>query len=500
MKNPCQPLVSALAALVLTLPSLVSNVSAQSDGGEPAVPRFEAASCAFARPTEMPVGATLRCGYLVVPEQRLSAAPVQGATLRLAVARLSSGHPLAADPVVYLAGGPGDAGSTDLAPLLGGALPTLLDDRDWIFLDQRGTGRSEPSLACPEVHVNSAGVTDPIEISHAQDCATRLSDAGVDVSAYTTANSAADVADLVRTLGYDQVNLYGASYGSRLALAVERDSPELLRSVILDGVLPPQASVYADAPISVSRSLRLVFDACAADLRCHAAYPNPLGQFGHVMSTLHNHPVAVEYTDPASSQSRHVMLDSTVFMQIVYVMLYVPEGLTMLPALIGLTDSGDLGAATSFLPDVEAYASTVSLGLYYSVECAEEGHRVALPSLPQDELPGVRAELGISDDLTRFCAVWPTGPAPAGASAPVASDVPTLLLSGRFDPITPPEYARDTASALSNSYQVEFPIDSHVSLSTGPCPLGIARAFLATPDQPPPTGCAAEGTLSFVLP
>jgi pimeloyl-ACP methyl ester carboxylesterase len=308
------------------------------------------------------------------------------------------------------------------------------------------------------------------------------------------------VADLVRTLGFDQVNLYGASYGSRLALAVERDSPEVVRSVILDGVLPPQASVYADAPINVTRALRLVFDACAADVRCHAAYPNPLGQFGHVMATLHNQPVAVEYSDPTSHQLRRVMLDSKVFMQIVYVLLYVPEGLTMLPALIGITDSGDFGAATSFLPDVDAYASAVSLGMYYSVECAEEGQRLGIPSLSVDELPGVREELGISDDLTRFCDVWPSRPAPAGASAPVVSDVPTLLLSGRFDPVTPPEYARDAATALSSSYQVEFPTDSHVSLSTGPCPLGIARAFLAMPDQQPQASCANEGALGFVLP
>jgi pimeloyl-ACP methyl ester carboxylesterase len=500
VNSPRQPVVAAVAALALVLPSLVADAYGQPEIFEPAVPRFEAAACRFPAPADMPSGGTLRCGYLVVLEERSAAVTAANiSTLRLAVAVVSSGHP-AVDPVVYLAGGPGGAGSSDLAALVGGPAQTLLGDRDWIFLDQRGTGFSEPSLACPEVHASGAGATDPVEFQHAEDCATRLSSAGIDVSAYTTANSAADVADLVSALGYDQVNLYGASYGSRLALAVERDFPEVLRSVILDGVLPPQASGYANAPISVSRSLRLVFDACAADARCSAAYPDPLGQFGHVMSRLHTQPVAVEYPDPTSHQTRHVLLDSKVFMQIVYVLLYVREGLAMLPALIGITDGGDFGPATSFLPDVDAYASAVSLGLYYSVECAEEGQRLGIPNLLIGELPGVREELGFSDELARFCSVWPARPAPDGASAPVVSDVPTLLLSGRFDPVTPPDYARATAIGLSHSYQVEFPIDSHVALSTGACSIGIARAFLATPDQQPPSSCTSEGSLSFVLP
>jgi pimeloyl-ACP methyl ester carboxylesterase len=398
--------------------------------------------------------------------------------------------------VVYLAGGPGEAGSTDLAPLLGGPLRTLLDDHDWIFLDQRGTGFSEPSLAC-----NGVNLSGRVEVQNILDCVATLSEAGVDLAAYSTFASASDVADLIRTLGYDQVNLYGASYGTRLALAVVHDSPELVRAVILDGVFPPQASGYADAPISVTRSLRLVFEACAADMACHARYPNPLGQLGHLLTTLHAQPVGLQYTDPTTHQQRHAMLDHQLFLQIVDVLLYAREGLELLPALIGITDGGDFGPVASFLPDLDAYGSPISAGMYYSIECAEDAPRVDSITLSQrDELPGVRDGLGLGDDLLQACAAWPVPPAEARASDAVVSDVPTLLLAGRFDPITPPEYAVQAAMTLAHSYAVEFATGSHVSLSSGPCSIGIARHFLAAPDHAPETQCASEGTLTFVLP
>jgi pimeloyl-ACP methyl ester carboxylesterase len=491
-----------LAVLVVVMPLLATGVAAPAESAdEAAVPRFEAAACPFPMPTDLPAGETLRCGYLVVPEQRSDSVVANSDTVRLAVAMLSSGHPRAAEPVVYLAGGPGEAGSTDLLLLLGGSLQTLVEDRDWIFLDQRGTGFSEPALTCPEVQINGVSVGNPGQIQHTQDCAARLTEAGVDLSAYTTQASAADVVDLVHALGYEQVNLYGASYGTRVALTVERDSPELVRSVILDAVSPPQTSLYADGPISFSRSLRSVFDACAADSACHAKYSNPLGQLGHLLGRLHAQPVGLDYTDPATHQQRHVMLDSKMFVQIVYVLLYVREGLEMVPALIGITDGGDYGPVASFLPDLNAYGGGVSIGMYYSVECAEVGPHVQTTTLPlQAELPGIRADLGLVEDLMIACSAWPVPPADAGASEPVVSEVPTLLFAGHFDPITPPEYMREAATTLAHSHIVEFATGSHVTLSSGPCSIDIAREFLAMPDQPPDPRCAAEGTLDFVLP
>jgi len=476
-----QRLVSLLAVSCLLSPS-VARAQAAED-----VPRFEPADCKIGAPA----GASLRCGYLVVPERR---DVVDGATIRLAVAVVSGGHPTSAIPVVYLAGGPGEAGSTDLGPMNG-----LLDDNDWIFLDQRGTGFSEPSLACPEVPFSSAGQT--VDVQHAADCAARLADWGVDLSAYTTESSAADVADLVRTLGYTQVNLYGPSYGSRLALAVERQSPELLRAVILDGVFPPQASLYADAPISFSRALRLVFDTCQADPGCRAKYPNVLGTFGHLMAQLHAQPRPIDYMDPATGQTRHATLDSRLFLEVLDVMLYVREGIAMIPALIAITDGGDYGPVGSFLPDVNNYGGAVAVGLYYAVECAEDGPRLDTPTLlGLEELPGVRQDLGFADELAQVCGVWPSTAAPARVNAPVQSDVPTLLLSGRFDPITPPEYAREAAATLPNSFDVEFAVESHVTLSSSPCSIGIARAFLSAPEQEPASACADGGDVTFVLP
>ena len=267
---------------------------------------------------------------------------------------------------------------------------------------------ASPSRRWPAPRSRSAKPARQPTPQHSADCAARLADEGIDLSAYTTESSAADVADLVRVLGYANVNLYGASYGSRLALTVERQAPELLRSVILDGVFPPQASLYADAPISFSRALRLVFETCQTDPRCSAKYPNLLGTFGHLVDQLQAHPRPIDYTDPPSGQMRHVMLDSQLFLQVLDVMLYVREGIAMIPALIGITNGGDYGPVASFLPDVDNFGTAVGVGLYYSIECAEDGPRLDTPTLDLEELPGVRQDLAFANELAHVCAVWPS--------------------------------------------------------------------------------------------
>jgi pimeloyl-ACP methyl ester carboxylesterase len=491
--------LAALLCAGLLLPSVAAAQAGPPTTAE-IVPRFEAAPCKVAPAEDDLKGRTLRCGYLVVPEQRPASSASAGSTLRLAVAILSSGHPAASEPVIYLSGGPGEAGSTDLIPLLQGPLQTMLDDHDWVFLDQRGSGLSEPALDCPEVQVSGVSVGGPQQVQQAVDCATRLSDAGVDLSAYTTEASAADVADLVRTLGYQQANLYGASYGTRLALIVQRDSPELVRAVIVDGVFPPQARAFADGPLGFSRALRLVFEACAADARCGALYPDGLGQFGHVLGRLHGQPVPVAYRAPGSDQPRRAMFDSQMFLQLLFVMLYAREGVELIPAVVALTDAGDMGPVASLLPALDSYGAAIAIGTYYSIECAEDGQRLTDPTLAVDELPGVGEDLAFADDLANVCAVWPVPPAPARAARAVESDLPTLLMVGHFDPITPPDYAWQTAQTLSSSRVVEFAVESHVTLSSSPCSIGIAREFLAAPDRPPETACASGGALEFVLP
>jgi len=243
---------------------------------------FEPAPCPRATVREFEDERRLTCGFLSVLEDRTQP---NGPRIKLNVVRVKAVSPRPAeDPVIMLAGGPGE-GLGDLVPLLFGEdapLEPLLADRDWIVLDQRGTGRSQPALDCPELTNLSA----PEQLTRVSDedptsgrvvalrlCRERLAAAGVNLSAYNTVENAADVAALRTALGIKSFNLYAESYGTRLALAIVRDHPDGLRSLILDSTYPLQAGLNPVLATNYSRALNRVFDRCDADPGCSAGFP-----------------------------------------------------------------------------------------------------------------------------------------------------------------------------------------------------------------------------------
>jgi len=230
-------------------------------------------------------GETVECGYLIVPEDR---ADPDSRDIRLAVAIFR--HPDGApepDPIIYLEGGPGGSPLEIRAPNFAYFGPIFAANRDIILFDQRGVGFSEPALDCPaltELYLDLLDFEADGELLTAQEildrkveafmaCAEDLS-AVADLSAYNTVANAADVNDLRLALGYDQVNLYGSSYGTRLALGVMRDFSEGVRSVVLDAPYGPDADIYLDTPSSFDRALTVLTKECAADDACNAAYPD----------------------------------------------------------------------------------------------------------------------------------------------------------------------------------------------------------------------------------
>jgi len=200
-------------------------------------PAIEWTPCWMELPDGFVEGEDIECGYLLVPENR--AKPGNTPTIELAFAIVyAPTEDVQPDPIIYLAGGPGGNAVADVESWL--EIP-YLGDRDLILLDQRGTGYSLPSLNCPEVEAGEEEV-EAGEDNGTEACRDRLIDEGVDLQAYNSAENAADVADLRVALEYDEWNLYGISYGTRLALTVMRDHPEGVRSVIIDSVYPPEVS------------------------------------------------------------------------------------------------------------------------------------------------------------------------------------------------------------------------------------------------------------------
>ncbi|GAB4108842.1 MAG: alpha/beta fold hydrolase [Roseiflexaceae bacterium] len=489
----------ALFALVLLL--LLSALPVRAQPG----PQFAAARCPFVVPKGLPVS----CGYVSVPENR---ARPDSRQIRLMVAIVRGKAPRAADPVLYLAGGPGSSAVYSTATLARG-WAGFLGNRDLIVVDQRGTGFSQPALTCPELapvhaaHMREVVVPE-VRLDAEHDalmrCRERLLRAGVDVGAYSSAANAADLRDLRRVLGYRQWNLLGISYGTRLALTALRYDAEGIRSVVLDSVYPPQANLFTGLPPNLDRALRTLFDGCAASERCAATYPNLEGQFYALVERLNAEPITVRVRDPRGA-SVPMRVDGARLIEVVFRMLYVSAELPRLPQMIAATAAGDYSQLARMQASRLARSQGVSEAMYYAVECQED---MALIDLAQAraavaEHPRLHSYYAGTPELNlagfALCAAWRPGPPDPAVAAPVVSDVPALLLAGEYDPITAPAWADDAAATLSRSEVYHFPGTGHAVITRGACPHRMIAAFLNGLSAAPVGGCAAKlGPPAFV--
>jgi pimeloyl-ACP methyl ester carboxylesterase len=241
----------------------------------------------------------IECGTLTVPQSRQSDS--RSIELAIVIIRSDAEQP-APDPVVYLAGGPGGSSTAYTEGLVNTWLKPFLARRDVILIDQRGTGASTPNLACDEysytmldqISTATSGLqTIQAQADALQACQERLTEEGVLTSAYTSAESAADLEELRVALNIEAWNLFGVSYGTRLALTVLRDYPHGVRSVILDSVYPPQVNLFVDAYANGERARQAVFKACAEDTQCAAAYPDLEAHFWQLVDSLNEQPERV---------------------------------------------------------------------------------------------------------------------------------------------------------------------------------------------------------------
>lgn len=461
-------------------------------------PRFETSTCPF----RVPGGLAVTCGYLTVPEDR---SQPDSRNIQLAVAIVSARGPAPRpDPLVYLSGGPGSSALVNATRFATG-WSWLLTNRDFVVFDQRGTGFSRPALDCPELgHLASDLLGREVtraekvraEVDTALSCRNRLVSEGVNVAGYTSAASAADLEDLRVALGYEQWNLFGISYGTRLALTTMRDYPGGIRSVVLDSVYPVQANLFTEMPANLKRSLQTLFDHCAANPACNQSYPNLEQVFYEVVDQLNAQPVTVWPRSPSTGQAIKVRVDGTELISLMFRLFYDTRSLALLPQMIYDIHRGSHDLLTSLEQRRLGRSSgRFSHGTYFSVECGEEivfatreevdATRTAYPRL-QPFFEGIPEN---TPEIFRLCEGWGMRYPPSIENAPVVSDIPTLILAGEYDPITPPAWGRLAAETLSRSYVYEFPNTGHAVIGRGACPQQIIRSFLDGPAQPPDTSC-----------
>lgn len=493
--------IGLFVVLVVGLLSVwVGGVSAQE---EPALSlpqepfTFEPTECMF---TGIEAGAMsmsadmlgFECGYVTVPEEH---ANPSGPTIRIPIAILrATGSNPQPDPLFLAQGGPGG----DAFELFSFYLPqsSLVQDRDLVVINQRGTIYAEPDLRCTEI---TDGMGDILGMSLEagtvrynellQACYQRLEAEGVNLSAFDSIENAKDMEAVRQALGYEEYNFYGVSYGTLLGLHLMRENPEALRSVILDGVVPTSSNFIASLPENENRVYEELFGVCADDALCAAEYPDLANRFQAVVDQLNANPITLTLTDADTGESYDALLDGVTFVGVVYQLLYFPEAYATFPKLVANAEAGDFVFIEQMWP-LFTFDRTSSYGMYYSVICAEDGDFDATAVSPSNYPPFIADKL--QDELQSYldaCELWPVEELPSSVDNPVVSDLPVLLMSGRFDPITPPSFAEEAAQTLSNSTHIVDPWASHSIAFNDDCVNAIMDDFLAAPNRPVDASC-----------
>ena len=459
-------------------------------------PIFETSDCRF----EPPPRRTVECGFVTVPEDRGQAG---GTTVRLHVAVFrSQSEDAAPDPVVYLEGGPGVT-ALELAGLsFEPYYSPFLDDRDFIMFDQRGVGLSEPALDCPEiVEFAYESLDEYLSVEEATSrfmdavgrCRDRLTADGVNLKAYTSAESAADLNDIRLALGYDEWNLYGTSYGTRLALTVMRDHPDGVRSVVLDSVYPPEVNLFESILPNADRAFSVLFGLCEASPTCEERYPDLETTLYALVENLDREPRLISIVHPITGERHDALMTGHRILEAMFQSMYSTGLIPLLPEAVYDAADGRLGTLASAHGLILLINELNSVGMHLSVQCGEE-----VPFTSEVEIALVigahprLSELLERDSTLEACKVWDHRVAAPVEDRPVISEIRTLVLSGELDPITPPAWGRTAAESLADSYFFEFPGVAHGVGTSGPCPLGIALAFLRDPSSEPSHECIDE--------
>ncbi len=412
------------------------------------------------------------CGSLTVPEDR---SVQDGRTLSLKVVVLPAlSRTPAPDPLFFLAGGPGQGAAT-MADMIGQMFGRVQTDRDIVLVDQRGTGGSG-GLECASTDDSLSGINEPsaVALDRLKSC---LAGYGADTRMYTTPIAMDDL-DAVRAwLGYDRINIYGGSYGTRAALAYLRHYGAHVRSVVLDGVAPPDLRLPLFAARDAQRALDRMFAACETDEACRSRHPRLGERVAALFARLEAAPPRVSLAHPRTGAVEPVTMTAQVLASIVASALYSPLTTSMLPELLTRAERDDFQGLVALAMVGDSAAENMSVGMHFSVICAED-----VPRITEAEFDAVTTNTLFGRHLMRqtveACGFWRAGTVPPEYFTPVTSDVPTLMLSGDLDPITPPSWGTTVARTLPHSLHVIAPQTGHGVAASG-CGIRMVADFLA---------------------
>ncbi len=402
--------------------------------------------------------AEARCGTYEVFEDRQAGA---GRKIALNVVVLTAtGSDPQPDPVIYFAGGPG--GSTvESAPGLATFYARDLEHRDFLLVDYRGTGESNP-LFCPYQEEIQMGVAEALEtflpVDLLDECADALGERAA-LEQYTTPNIVDDVAEVARALGYEKVNLSGGSYGSRAVLVFMRRHPEMVRTALIEGVVPTDSRMPVTFAADAQTALDGWYRECSEDEDCRAAFPDPEADLETVLAELERQPRTLEVVDPKARETVELVLSRNAFVQTLRYMLYGSMSSLKIPAFVNAAANGDWQpiGQTAFSLGGMLMASLPD-GLYLSVTCPEDVRHIG-PNAAAIQ-SGFLGDFRLRQQVAA-CEAWVDAEVPEGFHRPVESDIPVLILSGERDPVTPARWGFQAQEFLSRSVHLVVPDGAH---------------------------------------
>ncbi|NNJ77828.1 MAG: alpha/beta fold hydrolase [Xanthomonadales bacterium] len=447
--------------LLLLAPSVLAQEESDSSG-------LGLETCELLVPGT-PLSTMGECGWLQRPEDP---AKPGGRQIDIRVARIPArGREAEPDPIVFFAGGPGQA-ATESWPIVAGALRKATENRDVLLVDQRGTGQSNP-LKCPQIELEEALQADWEALAPMTEACLESLDG--DPRFYTTTIAMYDIDAAREALGYEQVNLYGGSYGTRAAQVYYRLFPDRVRSIILDGVVPQGLGLGTEHAVKLDQAIYKVLDGCEADPVCAEKFPNTADKLRELISTIDAEPVEVTVEHPTTGKPFALTFNREVLSSALRFLSYSPETQAMLPMLIheAATQRRFDRLASQMLITATGLQQSIAQGMEMSVMCAED-----FPLFPRDPQPNDTLLGTLMERVTQIqCSVWPKGSVPEGFNDPVGGNAPVLLLSGEYDPVTPPEYAEQVAVHFDDATHLVAPGQAHIVATRG-CIGDLASQFI----------------------
>ncbi len=392
-----------------------------------------------------------RCGKLTVSEDR-SDPDGRKIELNVAVVPAIKRNP-EPDPLFLLAGGPGQS-AVETFPAMLPMLFQIYQDRDIVLVDQRGTGESNP-LQC--LSSDDEMLSEEQVLEKLKACPTTLD---ADLRFYTTEIAMNDLDEVRSALGYETINLYGASYGTRAALTYLRMFPEHVRTVTLDAVVDPGFVMFMDAAGDGQAALDAFFARCEADEACKTTFPNLRQEFADLLVRLNEEPAQIKFPHPLTNKPFELTVTRQLITNMVFNTLYLPDLVATLPLSIH-----EAYANANYAPLItQAFLLDAGLydGMFYAVTCSEDALLISADQAAESGTHSVFGDRTV--DFMKVCAAWPKGEVSPDFRKPIASNVPVLIFSGDADPITPPWHADKVADSLTNELHLVFPGMGHGNL------------------------------------